>query len=418
MNLDQAIKKIINDHGTDILKDRRLVSMLADLQAFGQLPYAANMLRQIYANGYGVKIHQLYCSQDQTEVAAFLSELRNKLGFDVEMLGKVLYAFSLPMQRAGKQKQGGNSQGVTSQEQRMFSDLQVFEYNDGTKTYVDKYGGIYCYPNAEKFNSLENINIHNYTIRKGTKIITDGAFVIPPDEWTEVFVNQSSIRKVIIPDTVVEIEANPFRGCRYLRQIVVNNTKFKVINDMLINFDSNRLLAYFGNGNRAHIPCWVNTIAEDAFSFNVSLKHVDFNEVVCIEEFAFHDCLSLECISVPSSVKEIGAYAFAGCKSIREIYIPDSITSIEDGVFSGCSSLTDISIPNTITSIGVRAFEDCESFYEITIPNSVTNIGKYAFNGCKSLRTIYLPQIFSNQSHKYLEDNIGINSYCSVYTTY
>ena len=109
MNLDQAIKKIINDHGADILKERRLVSMLSDLQAFGQLPYAANMLRQIYANGYGTKIHQLYCSQDQTEVAAFLSELRNKLGFDGNMLGKVLYAFSLPVQRAGvKQKKYQN----------------------------------------------------------------------------------------------------------------------------------------------------------------------------------------------------------------------------------------------------------------------------------------------------------------------
>ena len=107
MNLDQAIKKIINDHGADVLKERRLVSMLSDLQAFGQLPYAANMLRQIYANGYGTKIHQLYCSQDQTEVAAFLSELRNKLGFDMDMLGKVLYAFSLPVQKVGKQNLRG-----------------------------------------------------------------------------------------------------------------------------------------------------------------------------------------------------------------------------------------------------------------------------------------------------------------------
>lgn len=106
MNLDQAIKKMINDHGADILKERRLVSMLSDLQAFGQLPYAANMLKQIYANGYGTKIHKLYNNQDKTEVAAFQSELRNKLGFDMDMLGKVLYAFSLPVQRAGKQKQG------------------------------------------------------------------------------------------------------------------------------------------------------------------------------------------------------------------------------------------------------------------------------------------------------------------------
>jgi hypothetical protein len=62
------------------------------------------MLKVIYTKGYGTKIHQLYCSQDKTEVAAFLSELRNKLGFDMDMLGKVLYAFSLPVQKVGKQK--------------------------------------------------------------------------------------------------------------------------------------------------------------------------------------------------------------------------------------------------------------------------------------------------------------------------
>ena len=126
MNLDQAIKKIINDHGTDILKDRRLVSMLSDLQAFGQLPYAANMLRQIYANGYGTKIHQLYCSQDQIEVAAFLSELRNKLGFDMDMLGKVLHAFSLPVKRAGNQDKQLHS--TIKQQKKINKVLKVINY--------------------------------------------------------------------------------------------------------------------------------------------------------------------------------------------------------------------------------------------------------------------------------------------------
>ena len=118
MNLDQAIKKIINDHGADILKERRVVSMLSDLQAFGQLPYAANMLRQIYANGYGVKIHQLYCSQDKTEVAAFLSELRNKLGFDENMVSKVFNAFALPVAKTSTKKKNTNQQKNTNQRKR------------------------------------------------------------------------------------------------------------------------------------------------------------------------------------------------------------------------------------------------------------------------------------------------------------
>ena len=133
MNLDQAIKKIINDHGADILKERRLVSMLSDLQAFGQLPYAANMLRQIYANGYGTQIHQLYCSQDQTEVAAFLSELRNKLGFDENMLKKILYAFSLPVAKTSTKKKNTNQQKNTNQRKQTNASQQ--HYNQQSSNY-------------------------------------------------------------------------------------------------------------------------------------------------------------------------------------------------------------------------------------------------------------------------------------------
>ena len=80
MNLNQAIQKAITDYGVDILKDRRFVSVLSEWNAFGQLPYAANMLRQIYANGYGTKVHKLYLIKDKTETAKFLLELRNKFG--------------------------------------------------------------------------------------------------------------------------------------------------------------------------------------------------------------------------------------------------------------------------------------------------------------------------------------------------
>lgn len=105
MELNQAIQKLIDENGVNILKERRFVNMLSDLQAFEQLPYAANMLKQIYQKkGYGTKIYQLYRSQDKTKVTAFLSELRNKFGFGIAMLKTVFdeFGFSITI----KQKTG------------------------------------------------------------------------------------------------------------------------------------------------------------------------------------------------------------------------------------------------------------------------------------------------------------------------
>ena len=187
MNLDQAIKKIISDHGADILKERRLVSMLSDLQAFGQLPYAANMLKLIYANGYGTKIHQLYCNKDKSETDALLNTLRNKLGFDVEMLGKVLYAFSLPVSKGHKQKQNTQKVSVPRQKMNQNNDLEVIMY-DGRKAYKDEYGGIYSFPNAEVFYKLTDNNIPMYSIREGVVAIGHCAFM-----W-------HSIQQITIPN--------------------------------------------------------------------------------------------------------------------------------------------------------------------------------------------------------------------------
>ena len=53
-----------------------------------------------------------------------------------------------------------------------------------------------------------------------------------------------------------------------------------------------------------------------------------------IEEGAFEG-VPATCVTIPSSVTEIGDYAFANCRFLTEITVPDSVTSIGDHVFSG-----------------------------------------------------------------------------------
>ncbi len=107
-----------------------------------------------------------------------------------------------------------------------------------------------------------------------------------------------------------------------------------------------------------------------------------------IYKYAFEDCTSLTSITIPDSVKSIGAYAFADCSSLESVTIGNGVESIDVGAFYYCTSLESITIPDSVESIGHYAFYKCTSLTSITIPDSVTSIGEGAFYECSSLESI------------------------------
>ena len=106
----------------------------------------------------------------------------------------------------------------------------------------------------------------------------------------------------------------------------------------------------------------------------------------------FKECKSLKSISLPNSVRSIGASVFDRCESLTSVTIPNSVTSIGDWGFHGCSGLTSVTIPNSVTSIGEGAFWGCSGLTSVTIPNSVTSIGLEVFAACYSLTSIVVAE--------------------------
>ncbi|MDE6007175.1 MAG: leucine-rich repeat domain-containing protein [Muribaculaceae bacterium] len=120
--------------------------------------------------------------------------------------------------------------------------------------------------------------------------------------------------------------------------------------------------------NFISIPGSVKKIG--AFAFD-DLQYVDSIQLNEGLEIIGNDAFSttmIKSVHLPESILEIGEFAFAGCNNLTYINWPDYITEIPNSCFRDCSSLKQWDFSN-ITKIGFLAFENCSSFENVVIPS-------------------------------------------------
>ena len=135
------------------------------------------------------------------------------------------------------------------------------------------------------------------------------------------------------------------------------------------------------------IPGSVKSIGASAFQGCVVLTTVTIlgNGLTSIGTKAFYNS-AVNSINIPNSVTSFGNGAFSGCK-FTSINIPNGVTSIAEDLFMDCGKLTSVNIPNSVTSIEEYAFYNT-GLTSVTIPNSVTSIGNKAFQYCRDLTSV------------------------------
>lgn len=85
--------------------------------------------------------------------------------------------------------------------------------------------------------------------------------------------------------------------------------------------------------------------------FPRGIEHIEVRHV----HYSNQNVNLITSVTIPSSVKTIGAYAFYRCDEIKSIYIPDGVERIGNDAFAWCASLVRASIPSGVI-LGKGAF--------------------------------------------------------------
>lgn len=233
------------------------------------------------------------------------------------------------------------------------------------------------------------------------------------------FSNNTTIKKITVPDSVTSISSGVFSGCSSLTEITLPfigdsaKTSSDTYQYPLGYIFGTRSYAggvateqrYYGYSSSSstkdtyYIPSSLKSVTikggnilYGAFSGCIVLTSVTIgNSVTSIGGEAFYECSNLKSITIPDSVTSIGRYAFSYCYGLTSITIPDGVISIGYAAFLACTGLTSVTIGNSVTSIGVGAFENCDGLTSVTIPGSVTSIGGSAFHDCDGLTSVKIP---------------------------
>ena len=224
-----------------------------------------------------------------------------------------------------------------------------------------------------------------------------------------LYINNSLVTNLVIPNTVTEIKYIAFCGATCLTAVNIPNSVTSI----------GQAAFYSCSGlTTVNIPISVTSIGQSAFYNCSGLTTVNYNAINCAQ-FGNNNGISgntnITTLSIGENVETIPSSAFSGCSGLTTvnfnatncasmgsssspvfsncnanatINIGNGVTVIPDYAFYGLRGNGTLTIPNSVTSIGQRSFYNCSGLASVTIGNGISSIGNSAFSGCSGLTAV------------------------------
>lgn len=217
------------------------------------------------------------------------------------------------------------------------------------------------------------------------------------------FCGNYSTYKIVIPDSVEEIEGGAFSAMASLSEFEASGA-FTAADGVLFTSDKKTLVRYpQALTGEYKIPSGAN-VYDHAFSGS-SLSSVDASGAAVLGDYSFY-LSDVKSVTFSASLDTVGAHAFE--KSAVEKIVISSAAKIKEYAFSTCeklvyadvssavldgegiffsdTSLLAVSYPARQKNVPALTFCGCTSLMTAPVGKDVTEIGEKAFYGCTGLK--------------------------------
>ncbi|WP_044974613.1 leucine-rich repeat domain-containing protein [Ruminococcus sp. HUN007] len=191
-------------------------------------------------------------------------------------------------------------------------------------------------------------------------------------------------KKIVIPAGAdYDLSENPFASCVLAEEYEVEegNKAYCAVGKVLFSADRKTLIAYPAalKNTEYTVPAETETIGVAAF-YESKLESIKVPaHVKTLERHCFSSMQALKSADLSETkITELPPMIFASSSALTDVKLPETLEKIELGAFIDCSSLEKITLPESLTNVGQSAFQGT-AMKQVIIPAKVSKIGYNAF---------------------------------------
>lgn len=238
------------------------------------------------------------------------------------------------------------------------------------------------------------------TVSPDNTILTAQDNILYSKDMTKVYLCPSELRtpKIILPNTVKEIENYAFLSCIYIEELVLNDGLERIGEEGLYNCSWLKQLTIPASvreiGPRALSllkKCEKITVAEGNKTFEVKSDGVNEGKLLINKvKNSLHTCLfkGTKAVTVPEGITEIEPFAFLSCRWTESLQLPASVERVGQTAFSDMDMLKEIVIPDKVEVIPRYCISECEKLTKITLGKNVKMVEDQAFAGNDAMEKV------------------------------